>query len=134
MARVTGIGGIFFKARQTDALARWYRERLGVGGEPWGGHVFHWRPLDAPDKRGYSVWSTFPEDAGKFDGSAQPFMINYRVDDLVTQLDELQAAGVTVVGELEEHENGKFAWVVDPEGQKIELWEPVDSDKDPYLP
>ena len=133
MARITGIGGIFFTTEDPKATVQWYAEHLGLQPEPWGGHVFHWRLSENGDKRGYSVWSPFALDAAKFADSDQPFMVNYRVDDLEGMLARLRAAGVRVVGELEEHPNGKFAWIVDPSGRKVELWEPVDSDVDPYL-
>ena len=133
MAKVTGIGGIFFKTTDCQATLAWYQEKLGIAGEPWGGSVLHWRHLDDAEERGYTVWSPFALDADKFDPSEQPFMVNYRVDDLVGMLDAMKAAGVEVVGDLEEHPNGKFAWVLDPEGRKIELWEPVPSAADPYL-
>lgn len=133
MNKVTGIGGIFFKTTDCQATLAWYREMLGIPSEPWGGSVFHWRTLDDADERGYTVWSPFALDADKFDPSEQSFMMNYRVADLVGLLDELRAAKVEIVGELEEHENGKFAWIMDPEGRKIELWEPVPSAEDPYL-
>jgi catechol 2,3-dioxygenase-like lactoylglutathione lyase family enzyme len=133
MAKVTGIGGVFFKTPDSQATAAWYRDRLGLPIEPWGGSVLHWRTLDDAEERGYTVWSPFALDADKFDPSDQPFMMNYRVDDLAALLDELRAGGVQIVGELEQHENGKFAWIMDPDGRKIELWEPVPSAEDPYL-
>jgi catechol 2,3-dioxygenase-like lactoylglutathione lyase family enzyme len=133
MKKVTGIGGIFFETADAEATLAWYRDHLGIESEVWGGGVFHWRTLDDPDERGYTVWAPFPDDATKFEPSGQPYMMNYRVADLAALLAELRAAGVAVVGELEEHENGKFAWIMDPEGRKIELWEPVPSAEDPYL-
>jgi catechol 2,3-dioxygenase-like lactoylglutathione lyase family enzyme len=131
--RVTGIGGIFFESEDLETVRSWYRDRLGIPTEAWGGSVFHWRSLDDPQERGYTVWSPFPPDSTKFAPSEQPYMLNYRVEHLPELLADLRAAGVEVVGELEEHENGKFAWILDPEGRKIELWEPVPSAEDPYL-
>ena len=133
MKKVTGLGGIFFKTPDSQATSAWYRDRLGLPIEAWGGSVLHWRHLDDAEERGYTVWSPFALDADKFDPSEQPFMVNYRVADLVALLAELREAGVEVVGELEEHENGKFAWIMDPDGRKLELWEQVPSAQDPYL-
>ena len=86
-----------------------------------------------PEQRGYTAWCPFKQDAAKYEPSKLPFMVNYRVADLVGLLAELRTAGVEIVGDLEQHENGKFAWIMDPEGRKIELWEPVPSAEDPYL-
>ena len=133
MKKVTGIGGIFFKSTDCPATVAWYRDQLGIQSEDWGGSVFHWRDLEDADERGYTVWSPFALDAKKFEPSEQTFMMNYRLADMVGLLEELRAAGVEIVGDMEQHENGKFAWIMDPEGRKIELWEPVPSAEDPYL-
>ena len=130
---VTGLGGVFFKAADQKATVEWYRDKLGLPLEDWGGMSFLWSPKDAPDKTGYTVWSAFPGDTKYFEPSDAPFMINFRVQDLDGLLAKLAAAGVELAGDPVEEPNGKFAWVVDPNGTKIELWEPVDSDKDPYL-
>lgn len=123
MKRVTGIGGIFFKAKDPDKLREWYREHLGIEAESWGYH-FQWR--DDPQKDGgTTVWSVFPDTSKYFGPSTQPFMINYRVADLTELLNELRAAGVEVDPKSgDDSEYGKFGWVMDPEGNRIELWEP----------
>lgn len=126
MARVTGIGGIFFKARDPDALKAWYDARLGVTTDRQeSGATFRWRDAEDPAREGFTVWSVFPADTQYFGESDQPFMINYRVDDLDGLLASLRAAGVEIAGEIEEYEYGRFAWVYDPEGNRIELWEPA---------
>lgn len=123
MQRVKGIGGVFFKARDKQALAAWYRDHLGVPLEDWGGAVFRWRELD-PDGDAATVWSPFAADTSYFAPSTAPFMINFRVDDLDAMLAQLRAAGAQVGDKLEESELGRFGWVVDPEGNKLELWQP----------
>lgn len=133
MARVTGLGGVFFRCADPAAMKAWYREHLGIESESWG-HAFVWRERDEPQQQGYTVWSPFPDSTEYFAPSAKQFMVNYRVDDLEALLPKLEAAGVQIVGASQEEENGKFAWIVDPEGNKLELWEPVDSSVDPYLP
>jgi predicted enzyme related to lactoylglutathione lyase len=121
MKRVTGIGGVFFKSRDPQKLKEWYQKHLGIECMPGNGAVFLWRD-DNPD--GYSVWSPFSADTKYFDPSPAPFMINYRVADLPALLGELQKEGVEIAGEMQEDEFGKFAWVMDPEGNRVELWEP----------
>ena len=123
MKRVTGIGGIFFKAKDPDKLREWYREHLGIEAEQWGYH-FQWS--DDPKKDGGStVWSVFPETTKYFEPSTQPFMINFRVADLDELLGQLRAEGVDVDPKSgQDSEFGKFGWVMDPEGNRIELWEP----------
>ncbi len=133
MKKVTGLGGIFFKTPDPDKLKDWYRQHLGIESEPWG-FSFLWRDLENPDQRGYTVWSPFPKTTDYFAPSEESLMINYRVADIEALLAELRKEGVHVVDGPIEEENGKFAWILDPEGRKIELWEPVDSKKDPYLP
>jgi predicted enzyme related to lactoylglutathione lyase len=125
MAKVTGIGGVFFKVKgDRDALAAWYRDQLGISLESWGGAVLRW-PDDHANDGGLTVWQVAASTSKWFAPSESPFMINYRVDDLVALLDRLRAAGTTIVGGPESHENGKFAWVMDPDGNKVELWEPM---------
>lgn len=129
MARVTGIGGVFLKAKgDSGALAAWYKEHLGMPLETWGGAVLKW-PDDKAEDKGLTVWSLADKDSQWFSPSDSSFMINYRVDDLDALLAQLQAAGVDVVKGPEAHENGKFAWVMDPEGNKVELWEPMPWDE-----
>ena len=124
MARVTGIGGVFFKSKGDPvALAAWYQTHLGVPLEAFGGAVFRW-PEDRAEDRGLTVWHLAGSDSQWFAPSQSPFMINYRVDDLGEMLAQLRAGGIEVVQGPEAHENGRFAWVVDPDGNKVELWEP----------
>lgn len=124
MKRVTGIGGIFFKAKDPKALGAWYRDHLGIGVEEWGGAAFRWASPDNPSGTGTTIWSPFKEDTAYFAPSATSFMINYRVADLHALLAQLRAEGCDVDAKVEESEYGKFGWVIDPEGNKIELWEP----------
>ena len=133
MKRVTGLGGIFFKARDQRGLLDWYGKHLGIAAESWG-TAFTWTDREDPAQTGYTVWSPFAHDTDYFDPSPQSFMVNYRVHDLEALVAALREEGVQLVGEIQHEANGKFAWGVDPEGNKFELWEPVDSRKDPYLP
>jgi D-3-phosphoglycerate dehydrogenase len=132
MAKVTGLGGIFFKSSDTDALRTWYGEALGLEVADYG-KAFTWRDDAEPDERGYTVFAPFKADTKYFEPSESSFMINFRVDDLDGLLERLRAAGATIVGGPDQEPNGRFAWVMDPEGNKIELWEPVPSKDDPYL-
>lgn len=125
--RVTGIGGIFFKARDKAALIAWYRERLGMDVQEWGGATFDWRDADDAAKRGQTLWTVFPRESPYFDPSASPFMINYRVANLDRMLAQLRTAGVTVDDKIESSEFGRFGWAMDPEGNRVELWEPPES-------
>ena len=124
--KVTGIGGIFFKTKDPEKMKSWYAKNLGLVTNEYGS-VFEFRSTDKPEDRGYLVWSPFTEDTKYFDPSKKEFMINYRVENLGELIEELRKDGVEIVGEIEEYEYGKFAHIVDPEGNKIELWEPVDS-------
>ncbi len=124
MARVTGIGGVFFKAKDPQQLADWYRTHLGMNVEAWGGVAFRWVTDDNPAGVGTTVWSPFAADTSYFEPSDAPFMINYRVQDLHGLLLALRAAGCRVQDDVEESEFGKFGWVIDPEGNKLELWQP----------
>jgi len=125
MAKITGIGGVFLKSKgDSKALAAWYQQHLGMPLESWGGAVLRW-PDDKAEDRGLTVWTLAAKDSKWFSPSESSFMINYRVDDLVELLAQLRAAGVEVVKGPESHENGKFAWIMDPEGNKVELWEPM---------
>ena len=125
MARVTGIGGVFLKCKgDSAALAAWYQKHLGLPLETWGGAILRW-PDDKAEDEGLTVWSLADKDSQWFSPSESAFMINYRVDDLGELLAQLQAEGVTIVSGPESHENGKFAWIMDPDGNKVELWEPM---------
>ena len=129
MARVTGIGGVFLKCRgDSAALAAWYQQHLGLPLETWGGAILRW-PDDKAEDKGLTVWSLADKDSQWFSPSDSAFMINYRVDDLDALLAQLRAAGVEPVAGPESHENGKFAWVMDPDGNKVELWEPMTWDE-----
>jgi predicted enzyme related to lactoylglutathione lyase len=124
MKRVTGLGGIFFKAKDPNAMYEWYEKHLGIQREADGsGAMFHWRDAADPEKTGMTVWSIFPQDTKYLEPSNAPFMMNYRVENLDELLKVLRDEGVTIA-KAEEHEYGKFAWVIDPEGNRIELWEP----------
>jgi len=124
MAKVMGIGGVFFKVGGDHAaLAAWYQKHLGMPMEDFGGAILRW-PDDTAEDRGVTVWCVAPGDSKWFSPSNSAFMINYRVDDLDALLAQLRAGGVEVVGGPESHENGKFAWIMDPDGNKVELWEP----------
>lgn len=124
MKRVTGIGGVFFKAKDPAKLAAWYRDHLGMKIEDWGGVVFPWASPDNPGGVGTTVWSPFPESTGYFEPSPAGFMINYRVEDLDALLAVLREEGCAVDEKVEASEFGKFGWVMDPEGNRIELWQP----------
>lgn len=123
MKRVTGIGGIFIKARDPATLREWYRRHLGLDVADWGGVVFRWN-ADDPAAAGTTTWSLFEAESAYFAPSTAPFMVNYRVDDLDALLAALRDEGCAVVDAVEESEYGKFGWVIDPEGNKIELWQP----------
>ncbi len=125
MKRVTGIGGVFFKTRDPEKMKEWYGRHLGFVTDQYGG-AFEWRQADAPEKAGFTAWSPFTQDTGYFAPSTKDFMFNYRVENLEKLLDVLREEGVQVVGEIETFEYGKFGWIMDPEGNKIELWEPRD--------
>lgn len=124
MPRVTGIGGVFFKARDAAALREWYRRHLEIDIQPWGGATFLWRREDGGEPDGATVWSIFPGDSTYFAPSTARFMINYRVDDLESVLAQLRREGCDVDEKVEVSEYGKFGWVMDPEGNRVELWEP----------
>ena len=128
MAKVTGIGGVFFKGTNDHAaLAEWYRDHLGLQLESWGGSILKW-PDDPKPDGGLTVWTTAAADTKWFAPSESSFMINYRVDDLDTLVAQLKEAGVEIVGDPTTDFNGKFAWVIDPDGNKVELWEPKAGD------
>jgi predicted enzyme related to lactoylglutathione lyase len=122
MNHVTGIGGIFFKAEDPKSLKEWYREHLGIDAGDYGA-TFNWREDNDPTKQGQTVWTPFPKDTKYFDPGTAPFMINYRVADLDGLVKALREEGVEVKSESSEY--GSFAWISDPEGNRIELWEPA---------
>ena len=124
MAKVTGIGGVFFKGKgDPKALMAWYEKHLGFALEPWGGAVLKWPDDRGPDK-GATVWTVAKPDTTWFAPSDASFMINYRVDELEALLANLRAAGIEILKRFDDDDNGKFAWIVDPDGNKVELWEP----------
>ena len=124
MQRVTGIGGIFFKARDPTALGEWYQSHLGVTLETWGGSIFKWASEANPSGQGMTIWNTFASAADYFEPSQSSFMVNYRVDDLDAMLAQLRAAGCAVQDKVDSSAQGRFGWVMDPEGNKVELWQP----------
>jgi predicted enzyme related to lactoylglutathione lyase len=122
MKRVTGVGGIFFKSSDPQRLGAWYRDHLGLDVADWGGAIFQW---GGPDSQpGMTIWSPFAQDTDKMAPSSAPFMINFRVADLDALLAALRAEGCDVIGNAEPSDFGKFGWVIDPDGNKVELWEP----------
>ena len=121
MARVIGVGGVFFKSDDPDRLYEWYVEHLSIRRNDGPGVSFMTR--DQPDS-GYLVWGAFKSDTRYFEPAAKPYMLNMIVDDLDGALNQVQAGGADVVGEIEAHDNGRFGWFMDPDGNKVELWEP----------
>jgi predicted enzyme related to lactoylglutathione lyase len=125
MAKITGIGGVFFKSRKDSAaLAVWYQKHLGMPLENFGGAILRW-PNDKAEDNGLTVWQIAGKESQWFSPSDSAFMINYRVDNLDEMIAQLRAGGVEVIRGPESYENGKFAWIMDPEGNKVELWEPM---------
>jgi len=125
MKRVTGIGGIFFKCKDPEKINEWYKTHLGFNTDPYG-VKFEWRHEDDADKKGYTLWSAFPDKTKYFEPSTQEFMINYRVENLEALVEELKKEGVTILDDIATYEYGKFVHILDPEGNKIELWEAFD--------
>jgi len=124
IGKVTGIGGVFIKAADCEGLKNWYQTQLGIPVDAYGWSFF-WK--DAEGKDCLTQWSLFEQRSTYFDPSDKPMMINYRVDNLAALLENLKEANITLVGEPQSYDYGKFAWILDPEGNKIELWEPIDS-------
>lgn len=124
MKRVTGIGGIFFKAKDPKALGQWYKDHLGLDVQVWGGAAFSWADETGKPTGGTTIWSVSALDSENYAPSTAPFMINYRVDDLDALLQALRAEGCNVLKKTDDSEYGKFGWVIDPEGNKVELWQP----------
>jgi hypothetical protein len=125
MARVRGIGGVFFKSENPAALRAWYAKHLGIISEGDSGAVFLWNQPDSPSKENLTAWSIFPSTAPNFGESKSSLMVNYVVDDLHSTLKDLRDEGVRVDPKIEEYEYGKFGWIMDPDGNRIELWEPL---------
>jgi predicted enzyme related to lactoylglutathione lyase len=129
MKKVTGIGGVFFKCKNPDQVKEWYKNHLGLDTDEYGSS-FEWRQSDDPSLKGFTQWSPFKESTTYFDPSAKDFMINYRVENLEALVQQLKQENVTVLDEIEVFEYGKFVHILDVEGNKIELWEPIDSEYD----
>ena len=124
MKRVTGIGGIFFKAKDAPALQAWYKQHLGIDVQEWGGTAFTWTDDEGRPVGGTTAWSIGSAQGDHFAPSTATFMVNYRVEDLHALVKVLREEGCNVLEKIDESEYGKFAWVIDPEGNKVELWQP----------
>lgn len=122
MAKILGLGGVFFKSPDPDALCKWYADVLGFPIEGWPGAVF--QLADTGGRQGFTVWSAFKADTTYFEPSTQSFMMNFRVDDLDGFLAQIEVKGVAVLRRDDADDNGRFAWIMDPDGNKLELWEP----------
>jgi predicted enzyme related to lactoylglutathione lyase len=123
MQRVRGVGGIFFKARDPKVLSTWYRDALGLNVEAWGGAVFRWDTLEGRDGAG-TVWAPFSQETSYFAPSEKPFMFNFVVDDLDAMLAQARAAGAVVDEKISDDDHGRFGHLMDPEGNRVELWQP----------
>lgn len=128
MKRVTGIGGIFFKAKDPAALGAWYKKHLGVDVQSWGGATFPWTDDAGKPVNGTTAWFITGADSDKFTPGKAPFMVNYRVADLGSLLAALRTEGCNVLDKTDDSEYGKFGWVIDPEGNKVELWQPPEGE------
>ena len=124
MKRVTGIGGIFFNAKDPVALRAWYQKHLGIDVQEWGGTAFSWTDAAGNATTGGTIWSIGAADGKSFAPSTSSFMVNYRVEDLGSLLQALRDEGCDVLEKTDDSEFGKFGWVMDPEGNKVELWQP----------
>lgn len=124
MAQVLGIGGIFFKSDNPEALYAWYRDHLGINGKAGEGAMFPWRRADEPAQEELTVWSIFPRSSDYFKNSQAGFMLNYIVDDLDATLAHLRANGAQVDEVTQDYEYGKFGWATDPDGNRMEFWQP----------
>jgi predicted enzyme related to lactoylglutathione lyase len=128
MKRVTGIGGIFFKAKDAPALQAWYKRHLGIDVQDWGGTAFRWTDSQGKPVAGTTIWSIGPASGDAFAPSQSPFMVNYRVEDARALAKVLKEEGCQVLDKIDDSEYGVFAWVIDPEGNKVELWQPPAAD------
>jgi len=124
--RVTGIGGVFFKCKNPRTMREWYKIHLGLNTDKYG-TTFEWRQAGDSTKKGYTQWSPFAETTKYFEPSNKDFMINYRVENMTTLVEQLKKEGVTIVDKIETYDYGKFVHILDAEGNKIELWEPYDT-------
>ncbi|MGI6222928.1 MAG: VOC family protein [Prevotella sp.] len=126
MAKVTGIGGVFFKCKDPAKMKQWYKDNLGIESDAYG-HTFKWYEEKNSNKVGRTVWSPFPDKTDYFGDSGQQMMLNYRVNNIEQLVKDLQAKGVKIVDKIESYEGiGKFVHILDAEGNRIELWEPVE--------
>jgi predicted enzyme related to lactoylglutathione lyase len=123
LGKIIGIGGVFFKTKDVEKLKQWYFDNLGLEPDNEGYIYFKWAK-QIQTKKAYTLWGPFKEDTKYFEPSPHPFMVNFVVDDLESVLADLREKGVEVIDKIAEHEEGKFGWFMDPEGTKIELWEP----------
>lgn len=123
--RITGVGGIFFKCDDPQKMREWYRDQFGLITDDYGA-LFEFRQANDPDKLGYLQWSTMSKDSQYFEPSKSQFMVNYRVEDIEALVERLRTDGVTILDDIETYDYGKFVHILDPEGNKVELWEPVD--------
>jgi predicted enzyme related to lactoylglutathione lyase len=128
MKRVTGLGGIFFKCKDPEQMKAWYGKHLGLPITDYGVN-FEWRLPDDPEKKGTTVWSPFKESTKYFEPSQKEFMINYRVENLEWVVQQLKNEGVTILDEIQSYNYGKFVHILDPEDNKIELWEDTGSEQ-----
>lgn len=124
--KVVGVGGIFFKSENPESMRNWYSEKLGLVTNEYGS-LFEFRDSDSPEEKGYLQWSPMESKTEYFAPSEKQFMINYRVSNIEQLVKNLKDSGVTVLDDIETYEYGKFVHILDPEGNKIELWEPIDS-------
>lgn len=129
MGRVTGIGGVFFRCKDSETQRNWYRDNLGLQTDQYGTN-FAWRQANNPEAKGFTQWSPFSKESEYFEGE---FMLNYRVEDLDGLLQSFKESGVEVIGEVTEESYGRFVHIRDPEGNRIELWEPNDAEYESML-
>ena len=122
--RILGIGGVFFKSANRDPMREWYSKHLGLA-DKGGSVTLPWREHDDPQKEHVTAWTIFPASTTYFDPSPSPFMVNYIVDDLDALLDRLKEEGVRIDAKRQNESYGRFAWIYDPDGNKIELWQPA---------
>ena len=125
MKKVTGIGGIFFKCKDPNKMREWYQTNLGINANQYGA-TFEWYEGSDSTKKGQTQWAPFPETTKYFEPSMKDFMINYRVDNLEALVEELKKNGVTILDKIEAYDYGKFVHILDAEGNKVQLWEPID--------
>ena len=127
MKKVIGIGGIFFKSKNPTELAAWYKKHLDLPiDDNYGGYTFNWKNNEKRPSKGYTIWSPFTKDTDYIKPSAKDFMFNFIVDDLKALIKELRSKEIEILGEIEDTEFGLFGWIMDPEGNKVELWEPAE--------